>query len=432
MICKYYFVVSILLYFVLNDMFVTPQTTTEQVCNSHNYDPSACPAGCFFKPPNNCTQCPIGTHNEVVGGTCHRCEPKQYGDTPGLATCHRCKQGYYCTGGSDNIPCPLGRYGHYDDALPSFDTLRTACPELCPAGSYGKKIGQYFAKEACSLPNTCAKGCYCPEGSSNPCPKICPPGKYGDENGLKGFKGCKVCDPGFICPGKNNKTKCAAGRFGNVRNASSASIGCSGKCPLGKYGPEAGHQFEYSACKFCAAGWYPKSGAQPGAATLKDACDKCKAGSYKEYVGNDPCKLCPLGYYGDIGDAKKNITPAIGKTKMSEACVNQCPPGTHGKSLGQYNVESGCALCQEGKYTEAYHRKVCERCSSGKYSKEIPGGKSEKEACSASCMIGYYCPGNGKKIECPPGKFGFAEDKIRMQDACLTCNEAVSTNKTTE
>eukprot|EP00943_MAST-04B_sp_MAST-4B-sp1_P006184 g6184.t1 len=321
-------------------------------------------------------------------------------------------------GGNDNTPCPLGRYGRHDESEPTFDTLETACPELCPAGSYGLKVGQYLKELACSALNACNKGCYCPQGSSKPCSRACPPGKYGDETGLKRFKDCKVCDPGFICTGKDNKTPCQPGKFGNVRNASSAKIGCSGMCPLGKYGLEEGHQFEYSACKFCAAGWYPKSGAQPGAAKLNDACDKCKAGTYKEYVGNDPCTLCPLGYYGDIGDAKKNITPSIGKTNISEACVNRCPPGTHGKSLGQYNSELGCVLCEEGKYTEAYNQKVCKSCSSGKYSKEVVGGKSEKEACSASCQIGYYCPSNGQKFGCPPGRFGFAEDKIRCPYQC--------------
>merc|ERR1711871_1320504 len=103
-----------LLCFLLHDMFVESQTTTEQDCNKYSTNPSACPAGCYFIQPNNCTQCPVGTQNAMEGGTCHRCGRKLYGNTPGLVTCHHCPQGHYCRGGSDKTPCPLGRYGRYD------------------------------------------------------------------------------------------------------------------------------------------------------------------------------------------------------------------------------------------------------------------------------------------------------------------------------
>ena len=340
-------------------------------------------------------------------------------------------RGYFCPGQVLNKqPCPRGRYGD----IPNAPNKEEGCPKFCPAGRYGISSGNATIEAACSLPNSCEEGCFCPKGSDKPCPHECPAGRYSDESGMINEKdGCKDCNPGKYCPGKNKVTLCTAGRFGYVYNETKIGAACPGLCPIGKYGIGPGHQFEYSACKVCDAGRYPNYSAEEGRTKKEDACIECAVGTYKQYNDIALCTLCPLGFYGDLGNNPNITTPSestkkTGKKTFSTACTKKCPPGKHGKSLGQYNVDTGCEDCEPGKYNKNHSQPTCRFCSKGKYSKNVTGSTTEDQACEATCEMGFYCPGLGEKHSCPAGRFGYQENQMEMEKACLMCNTAVSFN----
>jgi hypothetical protein len=218
--------------------------------------------------------------------------------------------------------------------------------------------------------------------------------------------------------------QCPAGRFGNVKNASSVNEGCPGQCPRGKYGPEAGHQFEYSACKLCDAGKYPKEGANIGATSAGEACEECQAGTYKMYMGVAPCTLCPLGRYGNDGKYNNGTGALTGGTELDKTCSNKCPKGRHGKSLGQIVLEKGCKKCEPGRYDNKESQQFCtEKCPKGTHGAE-EGGASETTACK-SCPPGSY---NGKEgqancTKCPIGRYGSGSGKTSISDACKNCKQ---------
>jgi len=108
-------------------------------------------------------------------------------------------------------------------------------------------------------------------------------------------------------------------------------------------------------------------------------CLECPPGSYCATAGiGAPTGLCSAGYFCPGG----NTDPAPPSNLCSIGYM--CPAG----SVQQIR-------CDVGTYQDATSMATCPSCPIGSY-------------CFASstptlCELGFYCPGNDKKVSCPPG-----------------------------
>jgi hypothetical protein len=137
-----------------------------------------------------------------------------------------------------------------------------------------------------------------------------------------------------------------------------------------------------------------------------------------------------LGFYGLLGNNPNITTPSestnTGKKTFSTACTESCPPGKHGKSLGQYNVDTGCEDCEPGKYNNEKGQMTCEnQCRPGKYGPK-PGGKIEENSCHL-CEMGKYNGEKGKSSckGCPKGKYEGSTKGMRDAKKCTCCKQGV-------
>lgn len=98
--------------------------------------------------------------------------------------------GHYTVGGSnsstrtDQVLCPAGSY------------CTGGIRQPCPAGRYGFLTG--LTSSNCS--GLCAKGYYCPAGSTVATQNLCPIGRYGDREGLGSADCSGACLRALDCP----------------------------------------------------------------------------------------------------------------------------------------------------------------------------------------------------------------------------------------
>ncbi|EKX46973.1 hypothetical protein GUITHDRAFT_107322 [Guillardia theta CCMP2712] len=242
-------------------------------------------------------------------------------------------------------------------AMLDMRVLRTRIdPEPCHAGYYQDQVGQsackvckpgYFCPGMLSASGPdgtvlCPSGSYCPSGTSVAHP--CSPGTYGPSPGLAACQGCpsgKAC----VQPGTIQPTVCPAGYYCES-NCSSPT-----PCPIGTYSSSLGLEAE-SECRLCPAGRYCAS------VGITQSTGECIAGIFCEAGANDSSTLvdaespsgrrrvipCPAGHYCIAG---------------SEA-PSPCPPGTYcagGDSLP--------APCEPGTYNQEAMQTSCKPCPPG-------------------------------------------------------------------
>jgi hypothetical protein len=98
-------------------------------------------------------------------------------------------RGYFTIGGTattrtDLAPCPVGSY------------CAAGVVTQCPAGRFGRQ--GLLTDAACS--GLCAKGHYCPLGSTSRTMYPCPAGRYGAEEGLSSPLCSGSCSQPLSCP----------------------------------------------------------------------------------------------------------------------------------------------------------------------------------------------------------------------------------------
>ena len=96
-----------------------------------------------------------------------------------------CQKGEYMDSSRKCNPCQAGRY--YD----GYANQPNSCLP-CPAGRYGTATGEPSSQ--CT--GACAKGHYCPQGSTSATAAKCPAGRYGATNGLGAASCSGLCSPG--------------------------------------------------------------------------------------------------------------------------------------------------------------------------------------------------------------------------------------------
>jgi len=332
--------------------------------------------------------------------------------------------------------CPAGEYMKY--GFKGFNQPAFQC-EQCGAGRYGAVAG--LRSSACS--GGCARGYYCPPGSTSPTQFACgavvaddglgsataasapfagqPAGPAFDAGASSGMLGAAVLDlsrrwrgASAYCPeGSSRPITAAAGRRTinaaeedalHARNVSLTAEAAAEEVdvealvddsPLGR--------FTRTAQVVCARGHYCRDGVQTpcpagsfgnttGLATA--ACTaECEDGDYCP-AGSVVPTSCPPGYYCPDGKA----APVI------------CPAGTYGATTGL--TESLCSgLCAAGYYCPAGSTSPMQvACPAGRYG-DVAG--LTDAACSGLCREGYFCPAastqdtqqvcGGAHVYCPVG-----------------------------
>ena len=201
--------------------------------------------------------CPEGS----VNGTLRRCPSGRYGTSEGLtdrACTGRCHEGYYCPEGSTSPtqhqcsqPVPTTRYWTPDTtaegrtSAPPPEELQTpprSDAVFCPLGSAVPTVvlpGHYSLgqdRHTRTGQARCPPGSFCRAGIIYDCP----PGRYGKAWELASAECTGPCARGYYCPvGSTESTQvaCPAGRYGAVEGL--GSIACSGACPRPSHCPQA-------------------------------------------------------------------------------------------------------------------------------------------------------------------------------------------------
>ena len=117
---------------------------------------------------------------------------------------------------------------------------------------------------------------------------------------------------------------------------------------------------------------------------------------YKEYSCEAGyfCKkgikfICPSGYYGSLTRETRNLCEGLCSAGYF------CPPGS--TSPFQYACGTPSRICPEGSGIPII-------VPSGNYSDE--NESKLLRTTQYSCQPGYYCPGDGNRYKCPPGRYG--------------------------
>lgn len=230
---------------------------------------------------------------------------------------------------------------------------------------------------SCATTPNCGGGQVCSGGSLNYCKWTTSSGKcyYSTETlGASLYEywtcaaGCVVTSP---CP------SCAAGTY--ITGCSGNSAGTCNTCNTGFYCSGGS-----AAPRQCEAGYYcAPTGA--GSQTI------CPSGSYSTSNGSTACVPCAARKYGT----------GAGKTSESTAC-NWCPDGS--SSAPGSGSLSNCIVqnCASGSWWSD-SANACIACAAQKYG--LGSGKFTEASGCGTCNPGYYCPGNGLQIACPPSSF---------------------------
>ncbi|OAF70026.1 hypothetical protein A3Q56_02216, partial [Intoshia linei] len=319
--------------------------------------------------------CPAGTKTQLI------CKEGTYSVGIGASTCIDCEAGFYCVGGNNKVVCPKGKY-----------CLSKSLINLpnCPIGKFGastglKLIGDCTACTAGSYCETsglitptgkCAKGYYCPAGSSKPNPStFCNKGEF--------------CIEGSVTP-----LKCVSGKYINIQKSDKCL-----DCPSGYFCLNAATDYQSNTCP---VGYYCPSGTKISTqfpcpigtfndkTTRKstDSCKKCTGGNYCNAIGiNKPTGPCLGGYYCK--------TTATSKNPSSDICLKStyCPAG----SVLPLQCKPGSYCALDGLLLPTA------LCDAGYF---CPFGMVKANAVSSACPAGQYCKkGSITPILCPRGTF---------------------------
>jgi len=359
-----------------------------------------------------------------------------------------CEPGYFCPGDLKKYKCAAGYWGA------SRRNTQSKCDGPCPKG--------YYCPVGSTNPIPCQdKSSYCPLQSSSP--TSVPPGYYskslqvstikGGNGSLSIFYAVSKAEPGYWAIG-GEKYPCEAGRYGSISGLSTKT--CEGACDGGWWCPAGSTSSRERPC-------YTESSVSNIHAELIE--NNNHTAPYTFYCppsGKRPLKI-PKGYYGlkytDRLQAPDSGYYGIKQCEAGTFCIRGkrllCPKGRYGAINGLSN--SSCSgVCKPGYYCPAGSPQpdqfecgashlYCPEGSSeslqvpkGYYSHGdgalSPGIRNEngefrtyvgKENATPNfhpwlstvrtrssislCTIGYFCPGDGERYECPSGRFGNKE-----------------------
>lgn len=245
----------------------------------------------------------------------------------------------------------------------------------------------------------CARGYYCPEGTSTPDQFPCPAGSYSWRTDLIHQDECFACPAGSYCEeGSIEPTGvCDAGYYCEA----SSTTAMQAECPAGTYSSTTGLKTS-AECLTCPMGHYCNNDVDNGAGLT--GVNQCPEGSYNPFT--------------NIGYPDEATATAAGSTRF---CM-PCPAGYYCPNLGTV-VPTACGT---GKYSPEGQIE-CTSCEAGYICKLTATADTDKEPCAAgyhceasfelayepqhidttySCPPGYYCgDGTVAAVACPAGYY---------------------------
>ncbi|KAJ1457884.1 hypothetical protein M885DRAFT_417482, partial [Pelagophyceae sp. CCMP2097] len=161
--------------------------------------------------------CPAGGYCPLASSWQTACPAGTFSNSTGAASeddCNACLAGFYCAGSSNPYPsgpCLAGYYCESGSTSPiQFE---------CAAGSSSSR----------PLATVCPAGTHCPVGSANPI--NCTAGTYSD---TRGFAACAVCPAGYGCgvgTADYSQRPCARGHYCPAGSSGAFEVAC----PLGTW-----------------------------------------------------------------------------------------------------------------------------------------------------------------------------------------------------
>jgi len=292
--------------------FVGTDKCTECAAGRYSGDVSSqcliCEAGKFGleKQADSCTTCGGGKSAGAAASSCDDCEEAFYAG-PGSPSC------YLCAGGS----------------VPTTD--QSACEE-CPAGKKGELgttecvgcASGTFAFGNSPICTLCDAGTKCGVESSDM--EACPPGSYSGS----GSSACDACGPVEIAPDERSAS-CASCLVDQIANDDRTICTCDfAKGFIDVYSFVNGTSALRCTCP-------------PGHFYEFGQCSVCASGTYKSYIGHEPCDFCQLEVLGSFSttssiaalgvenyDQLKAIPPPISKYNCTcgrnEFFLPEAPP----------------------------------------------------------------------------------------------------------
>ena len=313
-----------------------------------------------------CQQCALGTKSSADNTECLLCNPGEFSGSSPTNVCNLCPSGTIPTPQQDLcVACPAGKFSV------AGDSNCTACEQGSFASSGSSTCARCIAGKISNAALTgctsCHAGTYSGNGASQ-CQQ-CDIGKVALEEASM----CHSCSSGKKSSPTNDFCfDCPAGKFSGI------SEGSCTVCPLGKYASKnatgtcslcPGTQEslpDFTGCR-CKVGFVPIT--ENGILTCQcdvgfefiqslQQCAICRAGAYKDFIGNEPCLSCDQNSVKDsfqtshsimvlLGDDHADQHPPINKTSC--ACernyyLNPHPP--YGAEYADFIGE--CKECPDG------------------------------------------------------------------------------------
>ena len=251
-------------------------------------------------------------------------------------------------------------------------------------------------------------------------------------------------------------TACPSGRYGNVINQPTESLGCPGSCGFGKVGKNViGATIEDAACEVvCVPGEFEERNAD-GVVT---GCKVCGHGKYSTVINAKGCESCVAGtYLADNATSREHhVNPSncsicrVGtwSTEGSSVCTS-CTPGTYlsddQNNAAAHDSISDCIVCSAGQWSEIKAASHCSACNAGTFltdDKLIANNHNSPLHCitcgagrwsqagaaaCTQCVLGMYLDDDGSKPElhdsdtdcsvCRAGKY----TEETGSRACMSC-----------
>jgi len=362
-----------------------------------------------------------------------------------------CEAGFYCEATARH-KCPEGTFGSEMGLRNNTCSGKCEAGYYCPMGSTVSRANKCHMHHSAVLPppggvlaihttsmngTTSAIGSvYCPEGTGQP--HSVPVGYYSvsaaglDDDVTAGIENLRAgilkCPKGWYCPGPGSglRHRCPGGTYGDSEGLSTAA--CTAVCPAGYYCPFGSASYVDRPCGSDPQ-WYCPRGSESRQPTQQ--------GSYAVDLLMSPVSSLSSSPAAQMGGYSKAVVCPVGSYCLAGKRI-PCPAGRYG-SLTQMINPLCTGPCREGWFCppgSAYQQEqVCGTdasvfcpASSGEPVKVSPGYYTHSQFASAAdanaapgvgewhlglrhthqnlCEAGYYCMQDGKRYECPAGRYG--------------------------
>ncbi len=358
---------------------------------SQNQSCTVCGRGTYTETygSQTCTNCGIGKFNNATAQNnrtaCQQCDLTKFSaagsvsctpcpsnatarhQRPNITDC-QCNSGY---NGSDGGNCTACAPGTYKDELGAMPCT------LCSAGTASAHYAAVTVGTCRDCEDTKFAGrgsaeCdTCPTDASSVLPRAtkadcrCDPGTTGN-NG----QACEACEVGTYKPqmGHAPCTQCGAGKFSH--DSKKASEDTCQECPDAEYAPVGSHSC--TPCPTGATSWGERAAVDDCKCrsgfngTDGHACTGCRAGTFKQVVGEGNCQLCPPGTFSTVEKAEwaSSCTPC-GVGMYSSAGSTACTFCFANAVSDARSGDIGSCECNVGYgYTAP---DICTTCTTAKF-----------------------------------------------------------------